>query len=156
MNQPQPLHSPFLSSYARAPLASSPSTIGSEWCSGQKRQESQRTSGSSPRFLASSSFSPSSSFRLSSFCDGVRIMFCWKGWVTTHLKFFFMFPCLLLFLLTFEFPSSLFLPRWSQNGILSEEIKATTHFVFFLASPSFFLFLLMIEFPSPLFPLQYG
>ena len=30
LNQPQPLHPPFLSSYVRAPLAFSPSAMGSE------------------------------------------------------------------------------------------------------------------------------
>ena len=37
MRHPQ-FHLPFLSSYIRAPLASSPSALGSEWHSGQKRQ----------------------------------------------------------------------------------------------------------------------
>ena len=71
LNQPQPLYPPFLSSYVHAPLASSPSAMGSEWRSSQKRPESQRTSGSSLRFLASSSFSRLSSLRLLCSCSRV-------------------------------------------------------------------------------------
>ena len=110
-NQPQPLHLPFLSSYVHGPLVSSPSAMRSEWRPSQKRQESQSTSSSSLRSFASS-FSRSSSLRFFSFCDGIRIMIRWKGWVTTHLMFFLAFSNFSLFLLTFEFLLPPFLLQW--------------------------------------------
>ena len=111
-------------------------------------------------FFAASSVSFSFFSRSSSsclfLCDEVRIIFTSEETgIATHLESFPAFPCLLLFLLTFKFLSSLLLRR-SQDDVLSEEAGIVTYLELLLELSGILLFLLAFEFPLSPFFLQWN